>query len=150
MARWLAVDHGTKRVGLAVGDDEAPVASPLTQALLADEGLPDRIRQLADDYGAAGVVVGWPLNDDDSEGPQGRLARAFAVRLAERTGLDVRLWDERLSSFEADRRLSGTMTRKQKKRRHDSVAAAVFLTDFLTRDGPARAPQAVDAAPDGA
>ena len=146
MARWLGIDHGTKRIGLAVGDDQAPLASPLDQALLAEGGLIRRIRQVVDEYGAVGIVVGWPLNDDDSEGPQGRLAREFAVDLAKQTGLDVRLWDERLSSFEADERLRGTLTRKQKARRHDSVAAAVFLTDFLTHDGPARAPRAKDAA----
>ena len=146
MARWLGIDHGTRRIGLAVGDDQTPPASPLAQALLADEGLPGRIRQLVDEYGAEGVVVGWALNDDDTESLQGRLAREFAVQLARETGLDVRLWDERLSSFEADSRLRGMLTRKQKARRHDSVAAAVFLTDFLTRGGPARAPRAREAA----
>ena len=148
MARWLGIDHGTRRIGLAVGDAEGGVTSPLEQLLLPNEGLTDLVLGLVDQYGAEGVVVGWPLNDDGSEGPQGRLARQFAARLAETTGLDVRLWDERLSSFEADVRLRGRLTRRQKKRRHDSVAAAVFLEDFLARGGAGAAPKAGDVAED--
>ncbi len=141
MARWLGIDHGTRRVGIAVGDPEAPIVSPLEQAPAALGPLAERIRRLTVEYSAIGVVVGWPLNADGSEGRQGRLARRFAADLAEATGLDVRLWDERLSSFEADQRLKGAMTRKKKRRRHDALAAAAFLEDFLARGGPRSAPR---------
>ena len=141
MARWLGIDHGTRRLGLAVADAEGKVASPLEQLRLGDEGLTARIVAVAGEYDAAGIVVGWPINADGSEGFQGKLARGFAADLAEATGLDVRLWDERLSSFEADRRLRGTMTRRRKKRRHDSVAAAAILEDFLAGNGPQAAPR---------
>jgi putative Holliday junction resolvase len=92
--------------------------------------------ELAREYDAEGVVVGWPLNMDDTEGPQGRLTREIAAELAVVTGLDVRLWDERLSSFEADKALAGLLTRKKKKQRQDAVAAASMLKDFLSSDGP--------------
>ncbi len=139
MARWLGIDHGTRRLGLAVGETGSGIASPLEQ-LACDERAAARIAALAGEYEVAGLVVGWPINADGTEGRQGRLARAFAADLAGRTGLDVRLWDERLSSFEADQRLGGQLTHKQKKRRHDAVAAAAFLEDFLARGGPESAP----------
>jgi len=141
MARWLGIDHGTKRMGVAVGEAGTGVASPVEQVPAGMPEAASRIRELAGRYDAAGAVVGWPLNADGSEGRQGRLARVFAVELARQTHLDVRLWDERLSSFEADQRLKAGLTRAQKKRRHDSVAAAAFLEDFLARGGPLSAPR---------
>jgi putative Holliday junction resolvase len=145
MARWLGIDHGTRRIGVAVGSTDAAVASPVEVLPAAPaEQVTRRIVQLAEEYAAYGVVVGWPLNMDDSEGPQGRLARAMAAGLAEATALDVRLWDERLSSFAADQALAGSYTRKQKRARQDAVAAAAILQDFLASDGPASAPRPAD------
>ncbi|MHC4715493.1 MAG: Holliday junction resolvase RuvX [Planctomycetota bacterium] len=139
--RWLAVDHGARRIGLAVGDEATAIASPVEQVRARDADCLDRIARLARAYDVRGIVVGWPLLADGSEGPQGRTARRFAVALADATGMDVRIWDERLSSFAADQRLKGTLTRKRKKRRHDAVAAAAFLEDFLHADGPRNAPR---------
>jgi len=140
MGRWLGIDHGTKRIGVAVGGTVDGIASPLTVLPAEPFGeVVAKIRELADEYAVEGVVVGWPLNMDDTEGPQGKLARSMASRLAEATGLDVRLWDERLSSFAADEALAGTYTRKQKRARQDAVAAAVMLQDFLAADGPGAA-----------
>lgn len=116
----------------------------MEQLSAGEEGLIDRLVRLVGEYSAVGVVVGWPLSADGTEGPQGRLARRFAADLARATGLDVRLWDERLSSFEADDRLRGAMTRRQKRRRHDAVAAAAFLEDFLAADGACSAPRAAE------
>ncbi len=141
MTRWLGIDHGTRRIGVAVGDTSGGIATPLT--VLPAEPLQDaigRIVSLCEEYEARCVVVGWPLNMDDSEGPQGRIARGMAERLAGASGLDVRLWDERLSTFEADRMMAGKLTRKKKRRRQDAVAAAVILQDFLSRGGPDAAP----------
>jgi putative Holliday junction resolvase len=153
MPRWLSLVHGTKRLGLAVGDSQSAVASPMEQISSDDPRLFDRLTQLAREYQAAGIVVGWPLNADGTEGPQGVLARQFAAELARRTGLDVRLWDERLSSFEADQRLAssvrGRLTHRQKKRRHDAVAAAAILEDFFDRNGPQCASSPERAKPPG-
>ena len=142
MGLWLGIDHGAKRIGIATGNTRDGIALPL-RGIPAEpkKTLTDRIKQLAGDYRAEGVVVGWPLNMDDSEGPQGRLARAMAAELAGATDLDVRLWDERLSSFAADKALAGLFTRKKKKARHDAVAAAVMLQDFLAAGGPDAAPR---------
>lgn len=148
MTRWLGIDHGTRRMGLAVADSLAAISSPLTQ--IPASPLPQcihRILEAVGEYGADGIVVGWPLNDDGSEGPQAKLAREFAMQLAAETTLEVRLWDEHLSSFAADQKLRGLYTRGQKKQRHDSVAAAEFLEDFLRVGGPFSAPLAQQVQP---
>ena len=142
MSRWLGIDHGTRRIGVAAGSTEDGIAGPLEMipAVPADLAV-RRIRQLAHDYRVDGVVVGWPLNMDDTEGPQARLARRMACELAEATGLDVRLWDERLTSFEADEALAGLFTRKGRKARQDAIAAAAMLRHFLIANGPEKAPR---------
>jgi putative holliday junction resolvase len=148
MRRWLGIDHGTKRIGLAVADEDQAIAGPV--GVIAAAPLPQAFEQIAAaarEYEVVGVVVGWPLNMDDSEGPQALLARAFAAELAQETGLDVRLWDERLSSADADSKLAGLYTRKQKRARHDAIAAATLLRDFLAAGGPAKAPTPQDAKP---
>ena len=148
MSCWLGIDHGTVRIGVAVGDTLAGIASPL--AVVPARPLAsalERIARLAAEYRAVGLVVGWPLNMDGSEGPQGLLARGLARDLARVTGMDVRMWDERLSSFTADQVLAGQFTRKKKKARQDALAAATFLQEFLSADGPAAAAGPDDAVP---
>ncbi len=137
MGRWIGIDHGSKRTGIAAGGSEEKIATAVS--VIPSTGSIERIKKIAAEYEAVGIVVGWPVNMDGSEGPQAKLARAMAAELAQATGLDVRLWDERLSSFVADKALAGTMTRMKRRAKQDAVAAAVILQDFLTYDGPATA-----------
>ena len=140
MGRWLAVDHGDTRMGLAVGDTDACLVGPL-KVISAEplEAATDEIARLAADYGVDGIVVGWPINMDGTLGPQADEAKHFASHLAEITDRDVRLWDERLSSFEADKALAGQLTRNKRRQRQDALAAAAFLQDFLAGNGPTEA-----------
>ncbi len=133
-ARYLGIDYGTKRIGLAVSDPDGQVASPLTTLLSG--GDPDTqardVVRAAEDYGVEEWVVGLPLNMDDSEGPQSKLVRRFATCLARFTDDPVHLWDERLSSLTADDRMAQTgLTHKKKKKRRDALAAHVILQSFL-------------------
>jgi len=142
MSCWLGIDYGTKRIGVAAGDTADVIASPI--AVVAAEprdSAISHIRRLADEYGACGIVVGWPINMDDSTGPQANAARQLALGLAAACDLDVRMWDERLSSFQADQALAGKLTRKKRRSRQDAIAAAVILEDFLANDGPICAPR---------
>lgn len=133
----MSIDYGTVRIGVAIGNTTDGIASPIeVVAAQPVERAIARIKELISEYGVEGMVVGWPLNMDDSEGPQAQVSRAIALVLAETTGLDVRLWDERLSSFEADQKLAGLMTRKKKKAHQDAVAAAAILNDFFQAGGP--------------
>jgi putative holliday junction resolvase len=148
MGCWLGVDHGSRRIGIAVGNEVDGLAVGVTVLAASPiDHLAGQIAALLQEYGCGGIVVGWPLNMDDTEGPQGVAARQFAAELARRIDTDVRLWDERLSSFQADRALAGSMTRAKRRRRQDAVAAAAFLGDFLAGDGPNTAPQPEQATP---
>jgi len=137
MTRWLALDHGHKRIGAAIGDTTDGFATPLV--VLPAEPIADlhtRICKLCEDYEPDGIIVGLPLNMDDTIGPQALEALQFATELAQHTHRDVRMWDERLSSFDADKTLAGHLTRKKRRAHQDAVAAASFLQDFLQSDGP--------------
>jgi putative Holliday junction resolvase len=138
--RWLCVDHGAVRTGLALGNSADGIASPLEVLSAGGMAAAEAIVRAARDWGVDGIVVGLPLNMDQTEGPQAKLARELAAELARRSGLDVRLWDERLSSFQADQRIAGKYTRKERRKRQDAVAAATILEDFFAADGPRTAP----------
>lgn len=142
MGSWLGIDLGSKRIGIAVGDTSSGIATPQSIINAVNEQQDfQRIVEIANEYHVEGIVMGWPLNMDDSEGPQGKLTRETARRLADTTGMDVRMWDERLSSFTADQSLAGMLTRKKKRARQDAVAAACILQDFLASGGPDSAPK---------
>ncbi len=131
--RYLAIDLGAKRTGLAIGDNETGITSPLGMVQTGDEQ--ERIRGIAkvvDEESPHALVNGLPLNMDGNESPGSTQARHFASRLHQQFGLDVHLVDERLTTNAADERLSGTgFTRDQKKARRDGIAAAEILKDFL-------------------
>ncbi len=143
--RWLSVDYGHKRVGIATGWDEDGFATPVKMITGGnDEHVIREIIVAVREFDCHGIVVGWPINMDDTEGPQALKTRGFAAELkaaADHHGLhlDVRLWDERLSSFHADGVLAGEMTRKKRKQRQDAIAAAAILTAFFDSDGPTTA-----------
>lgn len=148
MTRFLAIDLGDKRTGLAVGDDETRSVFPLEviEAPMAEGAAGERllaaIAKALGDHRAAALVVGLPFNMDGTEGARAKLVRAFAARAAQRTGAAMHFQDERLTSAAADWEMSGSgLTRGQKKHRRDALAAAAILRDFLSRQSPdARAP----------
>ncbi len=131
--RYLAVDLGGKRTGLAVGDDESCIVSPL--AIVEAKTDAQRIEAIARHIGREGaeaLVVGWPVNMDGSVGPAARDAEAFAAALGAATHLPVHLQDERLTSAEADEQMAQSgLTHGQKKARRDALAAAAILRAFF-------------------
>jgi putative Holliday junction resolvase len=91
-----------------------------------------RVADIARRRGADTIVVGLPLQMDGSMGPQARRVRRFALRLGRELGLPVVLWDERLSTAEAERSLISAGERRMDRREViDSVAAAVVLQSYL-------------------
>ncbi len=143
--RYLGLDLGDRRTGVALGDSQTGIATPVEQievAIDADHGraLLDEIVRAAREHLGAGhgeIVIGLPLNMDGSEGPRARAARAAAERIAERTARRVHLFDERLTSAEADWTLAQSgYTRAQKKQRRDALAAAAILRGFLSQQSP--------------
>ncbi len=131
--RYLAIDYGAKRTGLAVCDAGEMIASPLA-VLHGPKNLIQRIGQIvaAEDIGA--VVLGLPLNMDGSEGPQAKRVLAFAEQLKRHLRIPVHLQDERLSSFGAEEKLREIgLGRAGKQERRDALAAAEILQTFLDR-----------------
>jgi len=133
--RYLGIDFGLKRMGLALSDASETIVSPLCQ-LQTDTSNPeklfDRIRHIIGEYEIEQVVVGLPLNMDDSEGPQAKLSREFAEKLALTTDIPISFQDERLSSSAADELLAeGDFSRAQQKKRRDMLAACEILQEFL-------------------
>jgi putative Holliday junction resolvase len=131
--RYLAIDYGTKRTGLAICDPAETIVSPL--AVL--EGQKELLKKIADVVKANGVeavVLGLPLNMDDSEGPQAKLVLKFADQLKEHLDIPIHFQDERLSSFGAEDKLApADFTRGKKRKRLDAIAAAEILEAFLER-----------------
>lgn len=135
--RCLGIDFGTKRVGLSYGDDLG-VATPLPAIVEADERQrwsvlieTIRSRQVTD------LVIGWPLNMDDSVGPKAREVEAFAAKLKGELNLPVHLVDERLTSHEAEASIPKARRRGLRGSGIvDSRAATLILQDFLDQRIP--------------
>jgi putative Holliday junction resolvase len=135
-----AFDLGARRIGIAVTDADGLSAHPLRTIERRSFGADlDAIRHAFGTRKIECLVVGLPLNMDGSEGPMARHARNFGARLADALGIEVKLQDERLSSFEAERRLGGAVRRGRKKHAIDAVAAVVILENFLQSEESRRA-----------
>ena len=134
MPHIVGIDYGTKRIGLAVGDTDAGIASPLGTIEVHGD-ITDQVRAVlssSQDYDVGVFVVGLPLNMDGTEGEQAKLTRRFGDALAHTSGRPVHYWDERLSSHAARGLLQpAELTRKKRKAVEDSVAAQVILQSFL-------------------
>jgi len=131
--RILALDVGDRRLGVAVSDPLGMWARPLTVITRRSREQDfQAIARLVKEQGAARVVVGHPVTMSGEVGPQARRVERYAAALAERLGVPVVLWDERLSTAEAERLLreSGESSR-QYRGRLDAVAAAVILQSYL-------------------
>jgi len=137
--RYLAIDLGDKRSGLATGDDETGMAFPAGQIEIprTDEArLVSAIVRAIEEQGAQALVIGLPVNMDGTEGDAARRARAFGELLAMKSGLTVQHQDERLTSFAADQSMARSgRTRGEKKELRDALAAAEILKDFLKAQG---------------
>lgn len=125
--RWLGVDYGEARVGIAACDPEERVAVPL-EVVPANAAFP-ALRSIALREEAAGFVVGLPLRMDGTEGAAAAGARKLGERLRRMIGLPVEYEDERLTSVAAERLASGPA---------DDVAAALLLQQFIDRRRHAR------------
>lgn len=136
MSVILGLDFGEKRIGLAVSDELEIGANPLVNLKRTTEERDlAALKKLIAERNVARVVVGLPLNMDGSEGPMAQSARKFAAKIAD-LGVEVVLWDERLSTRAAESILiEADLTRKKRKTKRDQVAAAWFLQSYLDAKG---------------
>ena len=132
MGRILGLDVGERRIGLAISTPEGRLAVPLRvlerRAATADL---EAIAALARAEQVEMIVIGHPLSMDGTAGVQARRVEAFARALAKAAGLPFELWDERLSSVQAER--SVRLARGRRRAPSDDVAAAIILQGYLDR-----------------
>ena len=131
--RYLAIDLGDKRTGLATGDDDTKLVSPAgVLKIPRGEALVEAIMKAVVEHEPGAIIIGLPLHMDGTEGDRAKIAREFASDITKCCGLPVHLQDERLTIYAADQRMARSgRTHKQKKQIRDALAAAVILQDFL-------------------
>lgn len=136
--RIMGLDFGSKTVGVAVSDELMLTAQGIE---IIRRKSPNKLRQtlarieeLAKQYGVEKIVLGFPKNMDNSEGERCEKTREFQEMLVRRTGLEVVLWDERLTTAAADRTLAeGGIREEDRKKYVDKLAAVFILQGYLDR-----------------
>ena len=134
--RYLGLDIGTRRIGVAVSDELGLTAQPLLTLERRSNRREDlrSLARLCRRFGVAAIVVGNPLHLSGELSPQAARTQAFAAALGELTGLPIQLWDERLTTREAHQILYEAGHERQKHRKVvDQVAATLILQEFLDR-----------------
>lgn len=131
--RILALDFGSHRIGVAVSDPLGIIAQPLPAVLRKGNGRDiDAIGALVREYSAVRVLIGLPLTLGGEEGKQAQRARAFGERIRERFDIPVEMWDERLTTVQAERHLIASGIRREKRKNiRDSLSAVLVLQNAL-------------------
>lgn len=131
--RILAIDHGEKRIGLALSDPSGTIASPLTVIRHVSRAIDAaQVAALAAEHEAGRIVVGQSFDEDGRPNLAGRRAARFAEALRRQTDLPVELWDEAFSTQTArEARLQMGVSRKKRAGHLDEVAATVILQSYL-------------------
>ena len=131
--RILALDHGTKRVGIALSDELKLIAQPLE--FVAAEPFADllaRLKELIRDKEVELILVGLPRNMNGTYGPAALKVQAFVAALRGALTVPIQTWDERLTSAQANRLLiQGNVRRDKRKQKVDQTAAAILLQSYL-------------------
>ncbi len=132
--RVLAIDYGTRRIGIAVSDALGITAQPL-EIIERTNKIKDmeRIAAIVGDKKVERIVIGLPINMDGEEGPNVAYIRKFAGEVEERFKLPVELYDERLTTMQAERMLvdEADMSREKRKGVKDKIAASILLQSYL-------------------
>ena len=131
--RILALDHGTKRIGVALSDETKTIAQPLEY--IPTEPFPDfleRLKLLLREKEVDLILIGQPRNMNGSYGPAAQKVEVFVSVLKTAITVPIKLWDERLTSTMANRILiQGNVRREQRKEKVDKMAAAILLQSYL-------------------
>ncbi|MBQ1490526.1 MAG: Holliday junction resolvase RuvX [Blautia sp.] len=134
--RILGLDYGSKTVGVALSDPLGLIAQPLETIRREQENklrrTLARVQELCASHEVELIVLGLPKNMDGSLGVRAEATLTFCEKLKARTGLDVKLWDERLTTNQADRILEmGGVRRENRKEHLDEMAASIILQSYL-------------------
>ena len=131
--RILALDHGTRRIGVAVSDETKTIAQPLEYILAEPFGdFIKRLNQILLEKEVDLLLIGLPRNMDGSYGPAADKVKTFVGVLKTATVVPIKLWDERLTSSQANKILiQGGVRRDKRKENVDKMAAAILLQSYL-------------------
>ncbi|MDD4956167.1 MAG: Holliday junction resolvase RuvX [Candidatus Omnitrophica bacterium] len=131
--RVMGLDIGMKHIGVAVSDESGTIAQGRgVVERRTDRDAVSRIKELADEYGVKEIVVGFPINMNGTVGERGRDSEVLAEKIKEATGLNVVLWDERLTTRGAESVLiSADVSRRKRKKVVDKIAAQLILQEYL-------------------
>lgn len=138
--RIMGLDYGTKTVGVAISDALGITAQPLETITRKDSNklrkTLARIEALIKEYSVERIVLGNPKNMNNTEGNRVEETKVFKEQLERRTGLEVVLWDERLTTIESERILmSGGVRRENRKAVIDQLAASIILQSYMDAKG---------------
>jgi putative holliday junction resolvase len=131
--RILALDHGTKRIGVAVSDELKLIAQPL-EFIPAEPfvAVLKRLRELISEKQVESILIGMPRNMNGTYGPAADKVREFIALLRNEITVPIKTWDERLTSAQANRFLiEGNVRREARKEKVDQMAAAILLQSYL-------------------
>jgi putative holliday junction resolvase len=129
--RFLGLDIGEVRIGVAVSDELGMIASPV-QMIPRKSNVAAELRVLVERYKPSRLIAGLPTGLSGKEGPQAKATREFADALAAEVGLPLDYYDERMSSSIAEAALISQGTRREKRKQHvDAMAAAIILQGYL-------------------
>lgn len=136
--RIMGLDFGSKTVGVAVSDELLLTAQGLEIIRRKEENklrrTLARIEELIVEYGVEEIVLGMPINMNATEGERAKLTLEFREKLERRTGLPVTMWDERLTTVEADRTMIEAGIRRENRKEYvDMIAAVLILQGYLDR-----------------
>ena len=134
--RILGLDYGTKTVGVAISDELGITAQPVMTIERKSENklrkTLAKIEEIIEEYGVSFVVLGYPKNMNNTVGPRAVATEEFKEHIERRTGLDVILQDERLTTIESERILMDAGVRREHRKEFvDKMAAAVILQSYL-------------------
>ena len=131
--RILALDHGTKRIGIAISDELKMIAQPM-EFVLAEPftDFVKRLKEIIREKEVELILIGMPRNMDGSYGPAALKVQEFIAVLKDLVAIPIKTWDERLTSAQAQRFLiEGGVRRQERKQKVDKMAASIFLQSYL-------------------
>src|SRR6266850_3052728 len=135
--RILAIDHGTRRMGIAISDELRTLAQPIE--FIPAQPFADflaRLKELLCEKEVELILVGVPRNMDGSYGPAALKVQDFVAALKKAVTVPIKTWDERLTSVQANRFLiAGNVRREKRKEKVDKMAAAILLQSYLDSRG---------------
>ena len=134
--RIMGLDYGSKTVGVALSDELGITAQPIMTIERKSENklrkTLAKIEEIIEEYKVSFVVLGYPKNMNNTIGPRAQATEEFKEHIERRTGLEVKLWDERLTTIESERILMEAGVRREHRKDYiDKMAAAIILQSYM-------------------